>query len=199
MSFWILNQVQDDKNKMTLKQFKILKLAIVAALAIIVAVSVSSHNYIIPVIAMATAISLMFYFRRKVKEIIADERDYEIGGRAAGLTIQIYAWLMVATMFLFLGYYDLNPVPEAMTVVATLAYSTCLLLLLYSMIFRYYNKVAFLEKKFVYVVIGFVVLLFVIVVGLRLLSGEDSWMCQDGQWVKHGEPSVQMPAAECPK
>lgn len=184
---------------MTLKQFKILKLVIVVILGATVGASVNYHNYIIPVVAMAVAISLMFFFRRKVKEIIADERDYEIGGRSAGLAIQIYAWLAVAIMFFFLGYYELNPAPEAMTVVATLAYSTCLLLLLYTLLFKYYNKISFLEKKFIYVVAGFIILLFMVVAGLRLLGGEDSWMCQDGQWVRHGEPSAPMPTTECPK
>lgn len=182
---------------MTLKQFKILKLVLVIILAVIVGISISWHNYIIPVIAMAVVISLMFYFRRKVKEIIADERDCEIGGRAAGLTIQIYAWLMVLMMFLFMAYFELNPLPELMAVATTLAYSTCLLLLLYSILFRYYDKIAFLEKKFIYVLAGILLILFLTVVGLRILSGEDGWLCENGQWTEHGHPSDTMPTTEC--
>jgi len=184
---------------MTLKQFKILKLTLVIILAAVVGVSVSWHNYIIPVIAMAAVISLMFYFRRKVKEIIADERDYEIGGRAAGLTIQIYAWLMVLLMFLFMAYYELNPLPELMAVAATLAYSTCLLLILYTIFFRYYDKIVFLEKKSIYVLVGVLLILLLAVVGLRLLSGEDSWICENGQWIEHGHPDFPAPAVECEK
>ncbi len=184
---------------MTLKQFKVLKLTIVVILAVAVSVAVSYGNLIIPVVAMALAIALMFYFRGKVKEIIADERDYQIGGRAAGLTIQVYAWLAVIVMFLFMAYYyEISPLPETMAVVMALAYSTCVLLLLYTLFFRYYNKVAFLEKKFIYVIVAFIVLLLVIVAGLRLLSGEDSWMCQGGQWVEHGQPSASMPTTACP-
>jgi len=182
---------------MTLKQFKILKLAVVIILGAAVGVAVSYHNYIISIVAMALAISLMFFFRGKVKEIIADERDYAVGGRAAGLTIQVYAWLMVLLMFLFLFYYDVNPLPEAMAVVATLAYSTCVLLLLYTMFFKYYDKVSFLEKKFIYVVVGVLLILLLTIAGLRLLSGEDNWMCQNGQWIKHGQPSAPMPSLEC--
>jgi len=34
---------------------------------------------------------------------------------------------------------------------------------------------------------------------LRLVSGpEDTWICQNGQWVKHGNPSAAMPTALCP-
>ena len=31
----------------------------------------------------------------------------------------------------------------------------------------------------------------------RLLTGEDSWICQSGQWVKHGAPSSPMPSKPC--
>ena len=38
-----------------------------------------------------------------------------------------------------------------------------------------------------------------IVVGVRTLGGdEDTWICRDGQWVKHGSPSSPMPTAPCP-
>lgn len=43
--------------------------------------------------------------------------------------------------------------------------------------------------------IGFVVL--VVVVGARLLTGEDTWICKDGKWVKHGNPSSAMPTKPC--
>jgi len=33
--------------------------------------------------------------------------------------------------------------------------------------------------------------------GLRFLSGEDSWLCEKGQWVKHGNPSTLAPTEPC--
>lgn len=35
--------------------------------------------------------------------------------------------------------------------------------------------------------------------GLRLLIGEseDTWICQDGQWIKHGNPSAAKPSEPC--
>ena len=182
---------------MTLKQFKILKLSVAIILGATVAWSVASHNYIVSVISMALAIMVIFYFRGRVKEIIADERDYEVGGRAAMLAIQIFSWLSVIFMFALLVYYEKNPIPEIMTAVLVLAYSACALMIIYTLFFRYYNKVAFLEKKFFYVVAGFLVLLFIIVAGLRLFSGEDNWMCQDGQWTKHGQPDSPAPTVLC--
>lgn len=33
--------------------------------------------------------------------------------------------------------------------------------------------------------------------GIRFFSGEDSWICVDGQWVKHGHPESPAPEAGC--
>ncbi len=39
-----------------------------------------------------------------------------------------------------------------------------------------------------------------IIFGLRFLSGdEDTWLCQNGEWVKHGNPSGPAPAVGCDK
>ncbi|HPN80939.1 MAG TPA: Gmad2 immunoglobulin-like domain-containing protein [bacterium] len=36
-----------------------------------------------------------------------------------------------------------------------------------------------------------------IIIFLRLTSPEDTWLCQDGQWVKHGQPTEAAPATGC--
>ncbi|MCL5094063.1 MAG: hypothetical protein M1355_02950 [Patescibacteria group bacterium] len=53
-----------------------------------------------------------------------------------------------------------------------------------------------MKKKFL---IGGLILAFIILVlGLaRGLTGEDNWICKNGQWVKHGNPSAPMPEAPC--
>jgi len=49
-----------------------------------------------------------------------------------------------------------------------------------------------------------IIVLAIIVVGvigsalwLRAASGEDAWLCVDGQWIKHGNPSAAMPDVPC--
>jgi cytoskeletal protein RodZ len=32
---------------------------------------------------------------------------------------------------------------------------------------------------------------------IRFLSPEDTWVCQQGQWVKHGNPNVEQPTSKC--
>ncbi|MCJ7740355.1 hypothetical protein MUP32_03500 [Candidatus Microgenomates bacterium] len=42
-----------------------------------------------------------------------------------------------------------------------------------------------------------IILVILSVMTIRLFSGEDDWMCQNGQWVKHSQPSSPMPQTEC--
>ncbi len=41
---------------------------------------------------------------------------------------------------------------------------------------------------------GFIVVLFV---WAFLRGPEDTWICDDGQWVKHGLPYAPMPEGDC--
>lgn len=45
------------------------------------------------------------------------------------------------------------------------------------------------------------ILLFALILGLRFIFGgpEDTWLCQGGQWVKHGNPAAPMPKEPCGK
>lgn len=37
----------------------------------------------------------------------------------------------------------------------------------------------------------------VIFLGIRIFSGEDSWICQEGQWIRHGNPEAEKPKDGC--
>jgi len=180
---------------MTIKQYQAIKLATVVIIAIIFSQSIIFKSYLIPVATLIIATLGLFYLRRRVQGIIADERDYLTGGKAALLAMQIYAWGAVIGMLMLYGARDLNPSYEP--IAATLAYSTCILMLLYALIFRYYNKFKLTDKKLIYSVFVLVVFLAMVVFSLRLFSGEDDWMCQNGQWIEHGHPNWPAPQAEC--
>jgi len=49
------------------------------------------------------------------------------------------------------------------------------------------------------IVFGIVVIVLVLILFvLRFFSGsEDLWICKDGQWIKHGNPSAPMPSTPC--
>jgi len=123
---------------MTIKQYKTSKLILTIILAITVAQAIVYQNLLIPVVTIVVAALILFYLKSKVTEIIADERDYKVAGKAAGLAIQLYSWLTVVIMLILFAKKNLNPSFE--TIAQVLAYSTCGLLLAYSVIFNYYAK-----------------------------------------------------------
>lgn len=51
-----------------------------------------------------------------------------------------------------------------------------------------------MTKKFI---IAIIIILAIIAIVVILRSPEDSWICQNGQWVKHGNPSSPMPTSGC--
>jgi glucan phosphoethanolaminetransferase (alkaline phosphatase superfamily) len=133
--------------------------------------------------------------RRQVKEIIADERDYEIGGRAALLTIQIYAWIATISMLIMYSLRDLNPAYEP--VAMTLAYSTCLLMIAYGLIFKFKSRAKFSQSKNGFIIFVIILAILGAIFTLRLFSGEDNWICKDGKWIEHGHPSFSAPVSVC--
>lgn len=184
-------------NNMTKKQYQNIKLVVVVIIAIIFSQAIILKNYIIPIIVLLISSLVLMYLRHKVKDVIADERDYAISGKSALLSIQIYSWVAVVSMFILYAFRDINPAYEA--IATTLAFSTCILMFLYAIIFRYYEKLKFSDKKLVYSAIILIIFLFLAVATVRLFSGEDNWICKDGQWIKHGNPSFSAPSVECKK
>lgn len=63
------------------------------------------------------------------------------------------------------------------------------------------------NKKLIFIIIGIFTVAFLIYGGLSLrfqkndcrniLSGEDCWFCQNGEWVKHGNLSAPKPTKPC--
>ncbi|MBL7150774.1 hypothetical protein ISS86_02500 [Candidatus Microgenomates bacterium] len=47
---------------------------------------------------------------------------------------------------------------------------------------------------FIFLLAGFLLMARLLVGG-----GEDTWICVEGEWVKHGAPSAPMPEKECTK
>ena len=179
---------------MNQKTYQTWRIIIVFILAMVFSQSIVRGNYIIPVVLMVTSSLVLWYIRGRVKGVLADERDYAMAGKAALLAIQVFGWLAAVATLIFYSQRALNPMYE--TIGLTLSYSVLFLFLVYGVVFRYYNKFKFDNKK-IYLFIAILVVLLFTLFGVRLLSGEDNWICKDGQWQKHGNPSFAAPNTEC--
>lgn len=122
--------------QLTLKKYNAIRLILVILLAFMFSQAIIYKNFFLPVILLALSSLLLIYLRKQVKEVIADERDYEIARRAAFIAMQVYSWIAVVLMFLFYALPDTSYQPIAMT----LAISVCGLMLLQSFIFRFLNR-----------------------------------------------------------
>lgn len=52
-------------------------------------------------------------------------------------------------------------------------------------------------KKGVLIIIVLLALIIIVIFAIRMFSQEDDWICQNGVWVKHGQPSVSQPDSPC--
>lgn len=180
---------------MNLKQYSKIRLIIVIILAALVGQLIVRKSFVIPVALLAAASLILLYLRKRVEGVVSDERDYAIGGKSALMAIQIYSWIAVVATFFLYSIRDLNPHYEAVGI--TLAFSTCFLLMSYSIIFRYYNKIKFSDRKIFFSVIVMLIIVLATIVTLRTFSGEDGWVCEDGKWIEHGKPDFLAPNKEC--
>lgn len=180
---------------MELKTFKIIKIISAVVLGVAFSRAFILGEFVIPIVLAIIIPPILFLLSKKVKGVIADERDYETMGRASYLSMKIYSWLAVVMIVALYAFKDSNPAFEA--VAFSLAFSTCFLIILSSLIFEYHNKFKFTDRKFIFV--GIILIFFVIVgiLGIRFFSGEDNWICKNGKWIKHGNPSAQMPTIKC--
>ncbi len=180
---------------MTLKQYQKVRVLLVFLLAMAFSVSLQYRNFLIPLGLLVAGSLATLRLRRSVQGVVADERDYALGGKAALLAIQAYSWVAVVVMFVFYSLRDLNPAYEPIGMV--LAFSTLVLMLTYALIYRYYERFSFSDKRFLYILCVLILFAAMFVAGVRSLGGEDDWICVDGQWTEHGHPSFPAPTMEC--
>lgn len=129
------------------------------------------------------------------KKILTDERDTQVSGQSAFIALKIYsltAFIMAAVLFVSHGF---NPAFEPMAI--TLVYSICFLTLTYALIFKFHDMLLLAKNKTVYYVVFSFIIVILAIFTLRLFSGEDDWICQNGQWVTHGHPDFSAPTAVC--
>ncbi len=180
---------------LTPKFYKWTRIVVTIVLGIIISQAVIFDNLFLALVSIIIAWIVLFYLRSKTTEILADERDYQVSGESARWAINIFAIIAVVFILLFNSQKGINPSYEAISI--TLSYSVCLLMIIYTLFFRFYHQLQWFKNKEIWVFAGIVIIGIMIIGGLRLLSGEDDWICQNGQWIEHGHPSWPAPTQEC--
>lgn len=119
---------------MSTQQYRWIKLGVVFLLALTVSQSLVIHNYIIPLVALVISWLVLLVARRKVRDVVADERDYVNAGKSALVAMQVYSWIAVVVLIVLYALRDSNPLFEPIGM--TLAFSVCGLMVIYALLFR---------------------------------------------------------------
>ncbi|MFH2136021.1 MAG: DUF2178 domain-containing protein [Patescibacteria group bacterium] len=123
---------------MTAKKFLIYRLIVVMLLAGVVSSFVAAGNYLVPIAAVITALIFLLLMRKKVDEVLADERDYKIAGNAARYAMIIFS--AISCIIILVLFALKKDRPDFELIGSILAYAVCGLMLLYSFIFKYYQR-----------------------------------------------------------
>ncbi len=107
---------------------------ICAIMGAIIGYSVSKGDAVLPVIAFGLGLILIMLGKRRVREIIEDERTLRVSERASRATCQIFAICsaLIGTTLIASGSYT--------EVGNTLAFSSIILVVLYMVFYAYYNN-----------------------------------------------------------
>jgi len=119
---------------MNRKQFAMCGVIISAIIGAIVGYSVQIHNFVLPLIAVTAGILILHLLRRKVDEVIEDERIYRISDKASRRTLQVFGigTALVGTTLISLGRYQ--EIGYALNI------SVCILLILYMIFYAFYSR-----------------------------------------------------------
>jgi uncharacterized membrane protein len=112
---------------------------VTAILAAVVAYSVIAQNMMAAVAGVSVGMILLYLLRRRVEEVIVDERVHRISQMASRTTLQMFGWVSAASAFILIAFGRTISTGFEQAGYA-LAYATCALLLLYSVLYKYYRR-----------------------------------------------------------
>ena len=123
---------------MTNQQYFSIRLLIAIVLITAINLGINAHMIYVAPIALLIAMFLLIILKRQIKEVIADERDYNISGTAARYAMFIYT-ITALTLGLILTALP-TPSAEQTAIGTTLMYSGSALLIIHSLAFHWINR-----------------------------------------------------------
>lgn len=124
---------------MSKKWFRFCSAAIVMTMLALIGWSIAIGNAVIPIPVAIGGAGLLYLCRRLVKGVVEDERVYRISEKASRFAVQVFAFAaaIAGTTLIALSTDDSSTFRE---VGFTLAFSACVLLMLYLISYAYHSK-----------------------------------------------------------
>ena len=123
---------------MSYKTFMLLRVIGIIIVATVAVWAAATDNLwiLIPIVIIGTAI--LFFFSRRVREVVVDERVQSIANKASRLTVKVFSSLTVITGAVLI-ILSRDGSPQLFQVGLTLAYSVCAILVIYWIAYFYYG------------------------------------------------------------
>jgi uncharacterized membrane protein len=124
---------------MTRRTLRISTAVISVVLAVVVGWSITTGNFVVPIVAVVLAIGLSYLLRRATKDVTRDERTTLLYEKAAGATIR---FCVPVAAFIGIVLFALRERLSVELVSAgyVLAYVACVLLLVHLAFYSYYSR-----------------------------------------------------------
>lgn len=180
---------------MEMKKYQLVSRALTIALAIMVAMLFTVGFYMLAVICIVVVGLITGSLRHKVKEVLMDERDMLLAGTSSAAAVTIFCWVAVMLSMSLYSLADLDP--SFGSIAMALSYSALALMVLQAVASRFPGFFKLNRKFWAAAFIGIAAVAVVGVAAIKL-SLLGYWSCENGQWVKHNEPSVVAPDMACP-
>ncbi|MGB3919795.1 DUF2178 domain-containing protein [Methanothrix sp.] len=123
---------------MDVRGSKICRMAIIVSMVALVGWFTAAGNALLVAISITTGVVLLYLCKSKIKEVVEDERDVKVSEKASKLAIEIFAAtnILIGVVLIALRY----RCSEYTNIGFTLAFSASSLMILYSLLYGYYNK-----------------------------------------------------------
>ena len=124
---------------MSKERLRFYRMLIVVAMGALIGWSVAIGNAIIPIPVVLCGLVLLYLLRKRVKEVIEDERMHKINEKASKVTLQIFG-IVTALLGVILIALSQGSWTDFRQAGFTLAYSACFLLLVHLILYSYYTR-----------------------------------------------------------
>jgi uncharacterized membrane protein len=120
------------------KTFNYVRIFTAMIIAAVCSVSVTLGNYILPLVVGVTSAVVIYAMKKQVKGVLADERDYQVAGKAARWTLYFYTVAAAVSSLVLMAVRGNGSGYELAAQI--FAYSACALLITQSLLFKIFSR-----------------------------------------------------------
>ncbi|HII00083.1 TPA: DUF2178 domain-containing protein [Methanosarcinaceae archaeon] len=119
-------------------RFKVISLLIVMGMSVVVSFAVSIGNPVLAIGVVFVGMAAMYLNKKRLEDVLEDERAWKVGQMASRATLHIVALGFALGGAVFIAMR--TSYPEYSDLGFFLAYTSCGIMVLYTLFYMYYNR-----------------------------------------------------------